>query len=168
MDFKLELVLIPVADVDRAKQFYVDEVRASRSTSTTSRTTGFRVVQLTPPGIGLLADVRDRDHRRGAGQSYQRHPPRRHRHRGRRSAELCRSRSSRMSEIRHMRPGRLAARRRIPSTATTTRSPTSATPTATRGCCRSRTASDLSALHPVGRLDADQVERARDHGLASP
>ena len=24
MDFKLELVLIPVADVDRAKRFYVD------------------------------------------------------------------------------------------------------------------------------------------------
>ena len=48
MDFKLELVVIPVTDVDRAKAFYegigfrldVDH-RASEE---------FRVVQLTPPG----------------------------------------------------------------------------------------------------------------------
>ena len=38
MDFKLELVLIPVADVDRAKAFYASR-RASRSTSTTARAT---------------------------------------------------------------------------------------------------------------------------------
>jgi predicted enzyme related to lactoylglutathione lyase len=38
MDFKLELVLIPVTDVDRAKHFY-EEKCASRSTSTISRTT---------------------------------------------------------------------------------------------------------------------------------
>jgi catechol 2,3-dioxygenase-like lactoylglutathione lyase family enzyme len=49
MDLKLELVLIPVSDVDRAKAFYMDKVgfdlhvdhRASDS---------FRVVQLDPPG----------------------------------------------------------------------------------------------------------------------
>jgi catechol 2,3-dioxygenase-like lactoylglutathione lyase family enzyme len=49
MDFKLELVLVPVKDVDRAKTFYVDKAgfhldvdhRAGES---------FRVVQLTPPG----------------------------------------------------------------------------------------------------------------------
>ena len=49
MDFKLELVLVPVKDVDRAKTFYVEKAgfhldvdhRAGES---------FRVVQLTPPG----------------------------------------------------------------------------------------------------------------------
>ena len=49
MDLKLELVLIPVSDVDRAKAFYVEKLgfkldvdhRASEE---------FRVVQMTPPG----------------------------------------------------------------------------------------------------------------------
>ncbi len=49
MDWKLELVIVPVADVDRAKRFYSEQVgfavdvdhRAGES---------FRVVQLTPPG----------------------------------------------------------------------------------------------------------------------
>src|SRR5688572_47874 len=49
MDLKLELVLIPVSDVDRAKTFYVEKAgfnldvdhRASEE---------FRVVQMTPPG----------------------------------------------------------------------------------------------------------------------
>jgi len=56
MDWKLELVTVPVTDVDRAKSFYADKVgfvvdvdhRVSEE---------FRVVQLTPPGsscsIGL-------------------------------------------------------------------------------------------------------------------
>jgi catechol 2,3-dioxygenase-like lactoylglutathione lyase family enzyme len=49
MDWKLELVILPVTDVDRAKSFYVDQVgfvadhdqRVSDS---------LRFVQLTPPG----------------------------------------------------------------------------------------------------------------------
>ena len=49
MDYKLEVVLIPVSDVDRAKSFYTEKVgfnldvdhRASEE---------FRVVQMTPPG----------------------------------------------------------------------------------------------------------------------
>lgn len=49
MDWKLEVVVVPVSDVDRAKEFYADKVgfrldvdhRAGES---------FRVVQLTPPG----------------------------------------------------------------------------------------------------------------------
>ena len=49
MDFKLELVLIPVADVDRAKAFYVDQVGFGLDVDT-SPTEDFRVVQLTPPG----------------------------------------------------------------------------------------------------------------------
>jgi catechol 2,3-dioxygenase-like lactoylglutathione lyase family enzyme len=49
VDYKLELVVLPVSDVDRAKAFYADQVgfhvdvdhRAGED---------FRVVQLTPPG----------------------------------------------------------------------------------------------------------------------
>ena len=49
MDFKLELVLIPVADVDRAKAFYTDKAGFNLDVDT-SPTEDFRVVQMTPPG----------------------------------------------------------------------------------------------------------------------
>ena len=39
MDFKLELVAIPVTDVDRAKAFYADQVVSSPTTTTSSVTT---------------------------------------------------------------------------------------------------------------------------------
>lgn len=49
MDFKLELVPIPVTDVDRAKAFYVDQVgfNADHDHQVTDT---LRFVQLTPPG----------------------------------------------------------------------------------------------------------------------
>ena len=49
MDFKLELVLIPVADVDRAKQFYVDTCGFTLDVDHRPNDS-FRVVQVTPPG----------------------------------------------------------------------------------------------------------------------
>ena len=49
MDFKLELVLIPVADVDRAKAFYTEKAGFHLDVDT-SPTEEFRVVQMTPPG----------------------------------------------------------------------------------------------------------------------
>jgi catechol 2,3-dioxygenase-like lactoylglutathione lyase family enzyme len=49
MDYKLELVLIPVSDVDRAKAFYLEQVGFALDVDT-SPAGGFRVVQLTPPG----------------------------------------------------------------------------------------------------------------------
>jgi predicted enzyme related to lactoylglutathione lyase len=49
MDFKLELVIVPVSDVDRAKSFYID--RAGFTLDVDHRAgEEFRVVQLTPPG----------------------------------------------------------------------------------------------------------------------
>ncbi len=49
MDFKLELVIIPVTDVDRAKDFYME--RAGFRLDVDHRAgEDFRVVQLTPPG----------------------------------------------------------------------------------------------------------------------
>ncbi len=49
MDWKLELVPIPVTDVDRAKAFYVDQVgfHADHDFQVTDE---LRFVQLTPPG----------------------------------------------------------------------------------------------------------------------
>jgi catechol 2,3-dioxygenase-like lactoylglutathione lyase family enzyme len=49
MEWKLELVPIPVSDVDRAKAFYTEKVGFDEDLD---HSTGdeFRVVQLTPPG----------------------------------------------------------------------------------------------------------------------
>ena len=49
MDWKLELVALPVSDVDRAKSFYVDQVGfvADHDHSVSDE---IRFVQLTPPG----------------------------------------------------------------------------------------------------------------------
>ena len=49
MDFKLELVLIPVNDVDRAKEFYSEQVGFAVDVDHQAGDQ-FRVVQLTPPG----------------------------------------------------------------------------------------------------------------------
>ena len=49
MDMKLELVPIPVADVDRAKAFYVDRLGFVEDVDVRP-VDGVRVVQLTPPG----------------------------------------------------------------------------------------------------------------------
>jgi len=49
MDLKLELVLIPVSDVDRAKSFYTEKVGFDLDVDV-SPVEGFRVVQMTPPG----------------------------------------------------------------------------------------------------------------------
>ncbi len=49
MDFKLELVVIPVSDVDRAKAFYVNQIGfVADHDHTVSEE--IRFVQLTPPG----------------------------------------------------------------------------------------------------------------------
>ena len=50
VDMKLEVVVIPVADVDRSKQFY--EGLGWRLDADFPFENGFRVVQLTPPGSG--------------------------------------------------------------------------------------------------------------------
>ncbi len=61
MDWKLELVVVPVADVDRAKAFYID--RAGFTLDVDHRAgEDFRVVQLTPHGsacsIALMKNVK--------------------------------------------------------------------------------------------------------------
>src|SRR5215472_5690025 len=49
MDWKLELVNVPVADVDRAKAFYTEKV-GFNADSDHQVTDEIRFVQLTPPG----------------------------------------------------------------------------------------------------------------------
>jgi predicted enzyme related to lactoylglutathione lyase len=59
VDFKLELIVVPVADVDRAKAFYVEQ--AGFALDVDHQEGDFRVVQLTPPGsacsIALMRNV---------------------------------------------------------------------------------------------------------------
>ena len=56
MDWKLELVVVPVADVDRAKRFYSEQVGFVVDVDHRAGET-FRVVQLTPPGSACSISV---------------------------------------------------------------------------------------------------------------
>jgi catechol 2,3-dioxygenase-like lactoylglutathione lyase family enzyme len=49
VDFKLELVVLPVSDVDRAKDFYTEKMGFNLDVDHRA-SDQFRVVQLTPPG----------------------------------------------------------------------------------------------------------------------
>jgi catechol 2,3-dioxygenase-like lactoylglutathione lyase family enzyme len=55
-DLKLELVLIPVSDVDRAKAFYTEKLGFSLDVDHSPSET-FRVVQMTPPGSACSITV---------------------------------------------------------------------------------------------------------------
>lgn len=59
MDWSLELVVVPVADVDRAKAFYME--KADFNLNVDHRAGDFRVVQLTPAGsacsIAIMANT---------------------------------------------------------------------------------------------------------------
>jgi catechol 2,3-dioxygenase-like lactoylglutathione lyase family enzyme len=56
MDFKLELVLVPVKDVDRAKTFYVEKAGFHLDVDHRGGER-FRVVQLTPPGSACSISI---------------------------------------------------------------------------------------------------------------
>jgi catechol 2,3-dioxygenase-like lactoylglutathione lyase family enzyme len=56
MDFKLELVAIPVTDVDRAKAFYVDQVGFVADHDHVV-SADLRFVQLTPPGSACSINI---------------------------------------------------------------------------------------------------------------
>ena len=134
MDFMLELVLIPVTDVDRAKAFYVEKVGFNLDVDHQPNDE-FRVVQMTPPGsacsitIGKgITDATPGSYRGPTWSSPTSRPPV-----PSSSSGAWRSARSGISRPGGWEPGP------DPSTATTTRSPTSATPTATPGSCRSQT-----------------------------
>ncbi len=56
MDWKLELVAVPVSDVDKAKAFYVDQV-GFHLDHDHQVTEDLRFVQLTPPGSGCSISI---------------------------------------------------------------------------------------------------------------
>jgi catechol 2,3-dioxygenase-like lactoylglutathione lyase family enzyme len=56
MDWKLEVVVVPVSDVDRAKQFYSEQVGFNVDVDHRAGEQ-FRVVQLTPPGSACSVTI---------------------------------------------------------------------------------------------------------------
>jgi catechol 2,3-dioxygenase-like lactoylglutathione lyase family enzyme len=50
MDLKLEVIVIPVSDVDRAKGFYKGKLGFREDIDYAAPDGGFRVIQFTPPG----------------------------------------------------------------------------------------------------------------------
>lgn len=56
MDWKLEVVVVPVSDVDRAKHFYADQVGFVVDVDH-AVSDAFRVVQMTPRGSGCSITV---------------------------------------------------------------------------------------------------------------
>ncbi len=56
MDYTLEVVVVPVSDVDRAKQFYVDQMGFVLDVDD-SPNERFRVVQMTPVGSGCSVTI---------------------------------------------------------------------------------------------------------------
>ena len=74
MDWKLEVVVVPVTDVDRAKEFYVDKLGFTLDVDTWP-TPAMRVVQMTPPGstcsVTIGPSIIDPEAPRGPGASLQ-------------------------------------------------------------------------------------------------
>lgn len=74
MDWKLEVVVVPVTDVDRAKAFYVGQLGFTLDADTWPTPT-MRVVQMTPPGstcsVTIGPSIIDPDAPRGPSASLQ-------------------------------------------------------------------------------------------------
>jgi catechol 2,3-dioxygenase-like lactoylglutathione lyase family enzyme len=56
MDWKLEVVVIPVSDVDKAKRFYTDKLGFNVDVDQ-QMGENFRIVQLTPPGSACSVSI---------------------------------------------------------------------------------------------------------------
>ena len=70
MDWKLETIVVPVADVDRAKAFYADAVGFHVDVDH-SAGEDFRVVQLTPPGSACSISLMRNEQAAGTLQGLQ-------------------------------------------------------------------------------------------------
>ncbi|MDQ6811958.1 MAG: VOC family protein [Actinomycetota bacterium] len=67
MDWKLELIVVPVTDVDRAKTFYIESAGFGLDVDH-SAGDDFRVVQLTPPGSACSIALMKNTERAGSVQ----------------------------------------------------------------------------------------------------
>jgi catechol 2,3-dioxygenase-like lactoylglutathione lyase family enzyme len=56
MDFKLELIPVPVSDVERAKAFYTEKAGFNLDNDVTGED-GLRFIQLTPPGSACSISI---------------------------------------------------------------------------------------------------------------
>ena len=65
MNWKLELIVVPVGDVDRAKAFYIEQAGFELLVDH-SAGADFRVVQLNPPGSACAIAVMKQPERAGA------------------------------------------------------------------------------------------------------
>lgn len=70
MDWKLELIVVPVADVDRAKAFYSEKTGFAIDVDY-QPSDNFRLVQLTPPGSACSIAVMRQSDRAGSLQGLQ-------------------------------------------------------------------------------------------------
>ena len=165
VDLKLEVVVIPVSDVDRAKEFYAGpRVAARRRLPVRQRLPG-RPAHAAR--LGVLGPVRHEDHVGGARLGPGPLPDRlRHRGGARPSSSPAASRSARCSTPERRAPsssptasGRVSRAR--PTRPATAPSPRSATRTATAGCCR------RSPRGCPGRVDAAETAFASARDLAS-
>lgn len=86
VDTKLEVVVIPVSDVDRAKRFY--DGLGWRLDADFANDADFRVIQFTPPGSGC-AIIFGQNITAAEPGSAQRALPHRLRHRGRPPRSYC-------------------------------------------------------------------------------
>ena len=132
MDLKIEVILIPVTDVDRAKEFYSEKLGFNVDVDHKAGE-DFRVVQLTPPGsacsISIGKGITDAE-----PGSVRRHAHRRQGHRGRAcSAQRCRRRRQPRTALRERAADARAGPRTMPTTARTS---SSATRMATPGRCK--------------------------------
>jgi predicted enzyme related to lactoylglutathione lyase len=66
VDWKLEVVIVPVTDVDRAKAFYLDQTGFNLDVD--HKAENFRIVQLTPPGSACSITLMHQPDRAGALQ----------------------------------------------------------------------------------------------------
>ena len=141
VDMKLEVVVIPVSDVDRAKEFYGR--LGWRLDADFRFDNGFRVVQFTPPGSGCSVQFGKNITSAAPGSAQglylivsdieaARDELRRPRRRGQRGLPR-RDAGRSVPARRHERSRQRSRARASPATAP---SPRSATPTATAGCCR--------------------------------
>ena len=133
VDMKLEVVVIPVSDVDRAKRFYGD--LGWRLDADFVVGDEFRGRAVHASGLAVLDPLRQGNHAGRAGLGT-RTLSRRVRHRGG-ARRARRSRCRRERSVPPCRSGKAAcSAARIRSGAVTPRSPRSAIRTATAGCCR--------------------------------
>lgn len=66
MEWKLEVVIVPVSDIERAKHFYSEQVGFVVDHDT-QLGESYRVVQLTPPGSGCSVVISSDNHQMSPG-----------------------------------------------------------------------------------------------------